>query len=98
MQLGPWRCILYKISTNNLLEFEKQSGAEHRALALEYIALDDAARNRFYRLNGARYFELLRLPYFDPVRMTIIDPMHNILLGKSAHFLLFKLTSIYRYH
>ena len=37
-----------------LLEFEKRSGAEHRALALDYLALDDAGRPRLYRLNGVR--------------------------------------------
>ena len=84
-----------------LLEFEKRSGAEHGALALEYLKLDDARRSRFYRQSGVRYFELLRLLYFNPVRMTIIDPMHNILLGicilPLPSFLL-ELTDLYRYH
>ena len=42
------------VSTDNSPEFEKRSGAEHRALALDYLALDDAGRPRLYRLNGVR--------------------------------------------
>jgi hypothetical protein len=40
-----------------------------------------AARDRFVKITGVRWSELLRLTYFDPIRFLAIDPMHCLFLG-----------------
>ncbi|TFK81258.1 hypothetical protein K466DRAFT_502435 [Polyporus arcularius HHB13444] len=55
---------------------------EHLRLATEWRKLEDPSeRSEHFKINGARWSELLRLPYYDSVRMTVVDPMHNLLLG-----------------
>ena len=41
----------------------------------------NAARDRFVKIAGVRWTELLRLQYFDPIRFLTIDPMHCLFLG-----------------
>ena len=64
--------------------FEHRDGNFHRQKAQEWKGLDDGEQDDFFKMHGARYFELSWLSYFDPVRMTVVDPMHNILLGEPS--------------
>jgi hypothetical protein len=62
--------------------FISRDPALHRQDALGWRRCNsNAARDRFTKLTGVRWSELLRLPYFDPVRFIIIDPMHCLFLG-----------------
>ncbi|GBC01244.1 hypothetical protein RclHR1_41020001, partial [Rhizophagus clarus] len=55
---------------------------EHHQKALEWRQCkSNAERERFVKVNGVRWSEILRLSYFDPIRFVVIDPMHCLFLG-----------------
>jgi hypothetical protein len=62
--------------------FISRNSAQFRENALGWRRCNsNAARDRFVKITGVRWSELLRLTYFDPIRFLSIDPMHCLFLG-----------------
>ena len=55
---------------------------KHRQYAQEWLKCDTrGTREAYFKINGVRWSELLRLPYMDPIRFAVVDPMHCLFLG-----------------
>ncbi|GBB84695.1 hypothetical protein RclHR1_11280005 [Rhizophagus clarus] len=62
--------------------FIMKDPVEHRQKALEWRRCkSNAERERFVKVNGVRWSEILRLSYFDLIRFVVIDLMHCLFLG-----------------
>ncbi|GBB89974.1 hypothetical protein RclHR1_16820006 [Rhizophagus clarus] len=62
--------------------FIMKDPVEHRQKALEWRRCkSNAERERFVKVNGVRWSEILRLSYFDLIQFVVIDPMHCLFLG-----------------
>jgi len=61
---------------------ESADPQKHRQYAQEWLKCDTrGTREAYFKINGVRWSELLRLPYMDPIRFAVVDPMHCLFLG-----------------
>jgi len=62
--------------------FTSRNSGQYRHDAIGWRRCNSkASRDRFVKITGVRWSELLRLPYFDPIRFLVVDPMHCLFLG-----------------